>query len=85
MKNHSKAKILLVVFSIFTFGLCLIGQTTFAAPQIAYYAFNSEPILDWDPSVENSNGTIVLNNIYETLLRFDAENNRMVPVLATDY
>ena len=38
---------------------------------IIYYAFNSEPILNWDPSVMFSNGIVVLNNVYETLLKFD--------------
>lgn len=54
-------------------------------PQIAFYAFNSEPILDWDPSVEYSNGIVVLNNVYETLLRYDPINNKIIPVLATEY
>ncbi len=54
-------------------------------PQIAFYAFNSEPILDWDPSVMYSNGIVVLNNVYETLLRYDAINNEIIPVLASGY
>ena len=53
--------------------------------KIAFYASNSEPILDWDPSVEFSNGIIVLNNIYETLLRYDAVNDKIIPELAEDY
>lgn len=56
------------------------GQT-----KIAFYAFNSEPILDWDPSVMYSNGIVVLNNVYETLLRYDAINDEIINVLATDY
>lgn len=52
---------------------------------IAYYAYNSEPILNWDPSVMFSNGVIVLNNVYETLLRFDPETKTFDPILATDY
>ncbi len=53
--------------------------------KIAYYAFNSEPVLDWDPSVEFSNGIVVMNNIYETLLRYDPAENKIIPVLATAY
>lgn len=54
-------------------------------PKIAFYAFNSEPILDWDPSVEYSNGIVVLNNIYETLLRYEPLSEEVIPVLATEY
>jgi len=54
-------------------------------PTIAIYAYYAEPVLDWDPSVEFSNGIIVMNNMYETLLRYDPENDKFEPVLATDY
>lgn len=52
---------------------------------VMYYAYNSIPILTWDPSVEFSNGIIILNNIYEQLLRFNAETKEYEKVLATDY
>ncbi len=52
---------------------------------VAYYAYNSEPILNWDPSVEFSNGVIVLNNVYETLLRFNPTTKKYDYVLATSY
>lgn len=52
---------------------------------VIYYAYNSIPILTWDPSVEFSNGIIVLNNIYEQLLRFNAATKEYEKVLATDY
>lgn len=35
--------------------------------------------------MEFSNGIVVLNNVYETLVRYDAPNNKVVPVLATEY
>ncbi|MDD2573701.1 MAG: ABC transporter substrate-binding protein [Firmicutes bacterium] len=54
-------------------------------PKIAFYAFNSEPILDWDPSVEYSNGIVVLNNVYETLLRYNPISNEVIPLLAAEY
>lgn len=54
-------------------------------PQIAFYAFNSEPVLDWDPSVEFSNGIVVMNNVYETLLKYDPLEKKIEPVLATEY
>ena len=52
---------------------------------VLYYAYNSIPILTWDPSVEFSNGIIILNNIYEQLLRFNADTKEYEKVLATDY
>lgn len=52
---------------------------------VLYYAYNSIPILTWDPSIEFSNGIIVLNNIYEQLLRFNAATKEYEKVLATDY
>lgn len=52
---------------------------------IAYYAYSSEPILNWDPSVCFSNGVIVLSNVYETLLKFDPDTKEFINVLATDY
>lgn len=54
-------------------------------PTIAFYAFNSEPVLDWDPSVEFSNGIVVMNNVYETLLKYNPLEDKMEPVLATEY
>ena len=40
-------------------------------PNVAYYAYESEPILNWDPAICFSDGIIVLNNVYETLLKYD--------------
>ncbi|HOW22329.1 MAG TPA: ABC transporter substrate-binding protein [Sedimentibacter sp.] len=52
---------------------------------VLYYAYNSIPVLNWDPSIEFSNGIIVMNNIYEQLLRFNAATKEYEKVLATDY
>lgn len=81
------ATLLLVVFALTGCG----GGTSTGKnqadtkPRIAFYAFNSTPILDWDPSVEFSNGVIVLHNVYETLLRYDPLADKLTPVLATGY
>jgi len=78
-----------LLIMVFVFAGC--GGTTTGGdqgesrPQVALYAFNSAPILDWDPSVEFSNGVIVLHNVYETLLRYDPLEDKFIPVLATDY
>lgn len=60
-------------------------QTPVDEIDIAYYAYNSEPILNWDPSVMFSNGIIVLNNVYETLLKFDPVTSEFEYVLAESY
>ncbi len=52
---------------------------------VLYYAYNAIPVLNWDPSIEFSNGIIVMNNIYEQLLRFNATTKEYENVLATDY
>lgn len=54
-------------------------------PKIAFYAYNTIPILDWDPSIEFSNGILALHNVYETLLKYDPLEDKIIPVLATDY
>lgn len=53
--------------------------------RIAYYPFNSEPYIDLDPSVEYSNGLIVLHNIYETLTRYDKDEEVVKPLLAESW
>ncbi len=88
MKRLSKMQTLLVLPGLIT--LIVLSAVAWqneamAAPKFAYYPYYTEPILDWDPSVEFSAGTIVLNNIYETLLRYDPARSRFIPILATDY
>ncbi len=86
------ALILALLMVITAFTACGSKQDSRPAQQSAsdemdvmYYAYNSIPILAWDPSVEFSNGIIVLNNIYEQLLRFNAQTKEYEKVLATDY
>lgn len=50
-----------------------------------YYAYNSTPVVNWDPAVSFSNDIIVLNNTYETLLRFDPATKEFENVLAESY
>lgn len=78
-----------IIFALSTFltgcngGNANVGESQM--PDVAYYSYYSEPINDWDPSVEASNGSIVLNNMYETLLRYDPLENKIIYVLAEDY
>ena len=47
--------------------------------QFAVYALNSEPLTNWDPAIEFSNGIHVHNNMYEQLLRYDARGQKGDP------
>ncbi|WP_027092106.1 ABC transporter substrate-binding protein [Cohnella thermotolerans] len=53
--------------------------------KVAVYGSTSEPVIFWDPSESHSNEIIVLNNIYETLLRYNAADDSITPVLAESY
>jgi len=70
-----------LLFSFFAFAVIGNSQTD----EFAFYAYNSSPVTDWDPSVEFSNGIVSLNNVYETLLRYDPLEDKFVKLLATDY
>lgn len=50
-----------------------------------YYAYNSTPVINLDPSVAFSNEVIVLNNVYETLLKYDPFTKEFENVLAESY
>lgn len=54
-------------------------------PRIAYYAYNTEPYIDLDPSVEYSNGIVTLHNIYETLTRYNDDTQEVEPLLAESW
>ncbi len=74
--------------SILIAGLLICFWGTYATagePTVAMYIQDGEPILDWDPSVESGAGMLVLNNVYETLLRYDAIERKIIPLLATEY
>lgn len=54
-------------------------------PKIAFYGYYVDPLLNWDPSLNVSNGVHILNNIYETLLQYNTVEDKFEYVLATDY
>lgn len=93
MLNFKKTKKVFTIIMMFLFLTFLIsgcsqpnsGSQNNKQLNVAFYAYNSSPILDWDPSVEFSNGVIVLQNIYETLLRYDPLEDKIIPLLATSY
>lgn len=75
---------LLVPATLLLFG-CGSSGSTGSGMQVATYAYPDTPVTDWDPAVEFSNGIIGLQNIYESLLRYDPNGDKFTPVLATDY
>jgi peptide/nickel transport system substrate-binding protein len=76
----------LIVIAGGTTGILLWGDFGSESDlNVAYYAYPSEPILNWDPSICYSDGLIVLNNVYETLLKFDPSTEEFEGVLATSY
>ena len=54
-------------------------------PQVGVYVNSSEVVVFWDPSEGFSNEVIVMNNLYETLVRYDSVTGEFTPVLATSY
>jgi peptide/nickel transport system substrate-binding protein len=52
---------------------------------VAVYAYITSPVISWDPSIESTDGIVTLNNIYETLIRYDPAKDDFTPVLATSY
>ena len=88
-RRFSKSKRMSKFFTIIAmmgFMVWFWGDSAIAdEPKIAVYVQDMEPTIDWDPSVENANGQVVLNNIYETLFRYDFHEQKITPVLATEY
>ena len=48
-------------------------------------AYHSEVMVSWDPSDSYSNEVIAMQNMYETLTRYDSETQEVVPLLATSW
>ncbi len=83
MKKVVSMVLVLVIFSTL---LAACGGSAANTPKkYAVYAMNSEPITNWDPAIEFSNGILVHNNMYEQLLRYDALEKKVLPLLAESY
>ncbi len=52
---------------------------------VLYHSIASEPFITLDPSAENSNGIYILQNVYETLTRYNTETNEIEPCLAESW
>jgi len=86
MKKISSLVVVLFIISLLMTA-CGGQSATPAAekPKFALYALNSEPLTNWDPAIEFSNGIHVHNNMYEQLVRYDALEKKVVPLLAESY
>lgn len=58
---------------------------TIGQPQVGVYVSASQIMVGWDPSTDFSNEIIAMNNMYQTLLRYNPANGKFTPVLATSY
>jgi peptide/nickel transport system substrate-binding protein len=52
---------------------------------VLYHAYISSPYITLDPSSEYSNGIMVLQNVYETLTRYNDQTKAVEPMLATEW
>ena len=61
-------------------------QPTSTASQVFTYD-TTAPVMDdgWDPATEYSDGIIAMNNMYETLTRYNAVTQKIDPLLATSW
>lgn len=87
MKKVSSIVVALMLISSIL-AACTGGGSTIVkeeTPKFAVYALNSEPLTNWDPAIEFSNGIHVHNNMYEQLVRYDALGKKVLPLLAESY
>ena len=53
--------------------------------QVAFATRYETPVTTWDPSIVYDTGNQVMHNFYEMLLKYDANSDTFIPVLATEY
>jgi peptide/nickel transport system substrate-binding protein len=90
MKPH-RAGLLFASGSALALLLAACGGSSSSAPhqaasQVFTYVANATVMDDgWDPATEYSDGIIAMNNIYETLTRYDPATHTVSPLLATSW
>jgi len=83
MERHMK---ILSKLAAATIGLLACATFAFqAAPARAYTltVVDNIDVKDWDPAVDYSHETYVLNNIYDPLTRYNTKEAKLEPSLAT--
>ena len=61
------------------------GGSTPAVSDVLYHSYGQQPYVTLDPRSENSNGVMVLNNVYETLTYYNDQTGEVEPKLATSW
>lgn len=61
------------------------GSAVDGEEAVLYHTYISTPYVTLDPSTEQSNGIMVLQNVYETLTRYNDLTGEIDPMLATDW
>jgi peptide/nickel transport system substrate-binding protein len=77
--------VLFIAFSATACGKSGDSATTQEQPNVFVYAVCSEPVIYWDPSDTISEEIVVMNNLYEQLMRYNPEKDSFDYLLATDY
>ncbi len=83
-----KKLISLALVMILTLGLMAgLGGSAFAEGEnrVLYHVHNTSPYVTLDPSIEYSNGIMILQNVYETLTHYNPETGNVDPMLATSW
>lgn len=83
-KLLSVALILCMVFALCACGGGEQGSTG-ETGDVFYHAYASQPYVTLDPRSENSNGVMVLHNVYETLTHYNDQTGEVEGLLATDW
>lgn len=61
------------------------GDSAATDTKVLLHTYASVPYVTLDPSTEYSNGVMVLQNVYETLTRYNPETGELEPLLATKW
>lgn len=90
MKNKRLISLLLVIVLVVSLiAGCSGGGTTKGggegAKNLLFQANGNTPYINLDPSVENSNGVMVLHNTYEMLTYYNYETGKIDPMLAESW
>jgi len=75
----------LMTFMFFTLSGMAWAAEGEVAKNILYHATGSTPFTNLDPSVEWSNGVMIMNNVYEGLTYYNYETGKVDPMLAESW
>ena len=77
---------LTMVFALAACGNSASGSTGGKeSSAVLYHAYSSQPYVTLDPRSENSNGIMVLHNVYETLTHYNDATGEVEALLAKDW